>query len=91
MLQPLSLPESKCPTSITISFISWVKGRRCPKIGVTHASGDISVTFDADVTTDPEEMLKFIEHLYKEYDFAEGSRFVLGPLNKKPLYRILGN
>jgi glycosyltransferase involved in cell wall biosynthesis len=59
--------------------------------GFKHARGDIIVTLDADGTTDPEEMPKFIEPLLDGYDFAKGSRFALGLPHNKPWHRILGN
>jgi len=60
------------------------------RYGIQQASGDIIVTLDADGSTDPEEMPKFIEPLLNGYDFAKGSRF----LNKQPnmpLLRRFGN
>ena len=59
--------------------------------GVQSAKGDIVVTLDADGTTDPAEMHKFIEPLLKGYDFAKGSRFALRLPSNKPWHRILGN
>jgi len=38
------------------------------KCGIKHATGDIIVTLDADGSTDPEEMPKFIEPLLDGYD-----------------------
>ncbi len=61
------------------------------RYGFKHASGDIIVALDADGTTNPEEMSKFIEPLLNGYDFAKGSRFALGLPRNKPWYRILGN
>ncbi len=60
------------------------------KCGITHASGDIIVTLDADGATDPEEMPNFIEPLLNGYDFAKGSRFLDGQ-PKMPLHRRFGN
>ncbi|MBA7506259.1 Undecaprenyl-phosphate mannosyltransferase [subsurface metagenome] len=61
------------------------------KYGCKHAQGDIIVTLDADGTTDPKEIPKFIEPLLNGYDFAKGTRFLHGhPLNM-PLYRRFGN
>lgn len=61
------------------------------KCGVEHARGDIIVTLDADGTTDPEEIPKFIEPLLNGYDFAKGSRFlgirpIRMPLASPPVY-----
>ncbi|MCL0073619.1 glycosyltransferase family 2 protein [Dehalococcoidia bacterium] len=61
------------------------------RYGIQHASGDIIVTLDADGSTDPEEMPRFIEPLLKGYDFAKGSRFLQGFPQNKPWHRILGN
>ena len=61
------------------------------RYGIQSAKGDIIVTLDADDTTDPAEMHKFIEPLLKGYDFAKGSRFALRLPHNKPWHRILGN
>jgi glycosyltransferase involved in cell wall biosynthesis len=61
------------------------------RFGVQQATGDIIVTLDADGTTDPEDLPRFIEPLLDGYDFVKGSRFRLGFPANKPLYRILGN
>ncbi len=61
------------------------------KYGFKQASGDIIVTLDADGTTDPEEIPKFIQPLLNGYDFAKGSRFALKPPRNKPRHRIFGN
>ncbi len=60
------------------------------KHGIEHANGDIIVTLDADGTTDPEEMPKFIEPLLNGCDFAKGSRF-LNSQPSMPLHRRFGN
>jgi glycosyltransferase involved in cell wall biosynthesis len=51
------------------------------RYGIQEASGEIVVTLDADGSTDPEEIPKFIEPLLGGYDFAKGSRF----LNESPV------
>lgn len=61
------------------------------KHGFKHSSGDIIVTLDADGSTDPEEMHKFVEPLLNGYDFAKGTRFLRRLPRNKPWYRILGN
>jgi len=61
------------------------------KYGFEHSSGDIIVTLDADGSTDPEEMYKFVEPLLNGYDFAKGTRFLRRLPRNKPWYRILGN
>ena len=61
------------------------------KYGFKHASGDIIVTLDADGSTDPQEMPKFIQPLLDGFHFAKGSRFLKNFPDNKPWYRILGN
>ena len=60
------------------------------KYGIRHATGEIIVTLDADGSTDPQDMPRFIEPLLGGYDFAKGSRF----LNIRPnmrFHRRFGN
>jgi glycosyltransferase involved in cell wall biosynthesis len=61
------------------------------KYGIEHASGDIIVTIDADGTTDPEDMPRFVQPLLTGYDFVKGSRFALSRPVGKPRHRIFGN
>lgn len=61
------------------------------KYGVAHASGDIIVTLDADGSTDPGEISRFIEPLLNGYDFAKGSRFQNTRPVRMPWYRHFGN
>ena len=61
------------------------------KYGIEQASGDIIVTLDADGTTDPEDMPRFVEPLLKGHDFVKGSRFALSRPAGKPRHRIFGN
>lgn len=61
------------------------------KYGCKHAQGDIVVTLDADGTTDPKEIPKFVEPLLKGYDFAKGTRFLHSHPLKMSLYRRFGN
>lgn len=61
------------------------------KYGVEQASGDIIVTLDADGTTDPEDMPRFVEPLLRGYDFVKGSRFALSRPAGKPRHRVFGN
>lgn len=46
--------------------------------GFEAASGDIIVAIDADGSTDPAEIPRFIEALTSGADFAKGSRFIAG-------------
>lgn len=61
------------------------------KFGIPQASGDIIVTLDADGSTDPAEMAKFVEPLLRGYDFAKGSRLVNGRPPKMVWHRWIGN
>ena len=61
------------------------------RCGIKNASGDIIVTLDADGSTDPDEMSKFIKPLVNGYDFVKGSRFIKGSAKNKPPHRVLGN
>lgn len=60
------------------------------KYGFKNSSGDIIVTLDADGSTDPEAMDKFIKPLLNGYDFAKGSRF-LDSKPDMPPHRRFGN
>jgi glycosyltransferase involved in cell wall biosynthesis len=46
--------------------------------GFAAASGDIIVMLDADGSTDPAEIPRFVEALLAGHDFAKGSRFMAG-------------
>lgn len=46
--------------------------------GFRASTGDIIVTIDADGSTDPREIPRFVEALLSEADFAKGSRFMHG-------------
>jgi O-antigen/teichoic acid export membrane protein len=61
------------------------------KCGIEQATGDIIVTLDADGTTDPRDMPRFIEPLLWGCDFVKGSRFALSRPVGKPRHRIFGN
>ena len=61
------------------------------KYGIEQASGHIIVTLDADGTTDPEDMPRFVEPLLRGYDFVKGSRFALSQPAGKPRHRVFGN
>lgn len=62
------------------------------KCGVRHATGDIVVIVDADVSMDPEEIPRFIEPLLNGYDFVKGSRFLpYGGTADMAAYRKFGN
>jgi len=61
------------------------------KYGIQQAIGDIIVTLDADGTTEPEEMPKFIKPLLNGFDFAKGSRFLNRRPMRMPWHRLFGN
>ena len=61
------------------------------RCGFQNAEGDIIVTLDADGTTDPADMDKFIEPLLQGYDFIKGSRFRGRLPEGMPRHRIFGN
>lgn len=46
--------------------------------GFRAASGDITVMLDADGSTDPAEIPRFVSALTNGFDFAKGTRFVAG-------------
>ena len=60
--------------------------------GFAAAAGDIIVMLDADGSTDPAEIPKFVEALLNGSDFAKGSRFVEGGGSQDiTRFRRLGN
>ncbi len=61
------------------------------KCGIENSTADIIVTLDADGSTDPSEMDKFIELLLDGYDFAKGSRLTRGRPRNMPRHRWFGN
>ena len=70
----------------------WRKGKGdalC--LGIFLATGDIVVTLDADGSTDPSEMKRFIKPLMEGYDFAKGTRFANGFPKHKVRHRVIGN
>jgi glycosyltransferase involved in cell wall biosynthesis len=62
------------------------------RTGFAAANGDIIVMLDADGSTDPAEIPRFVGMLLSGSDFAKGSRFLQGGgTSDMPLYRKLGN
>lgn len=60
--------------------------------GFAAARGDIIVMLDADGSTDPSEIGRFVEALTSGADYAKGSRFLRGGgTADMPLYRRAGN
>ncbi len=48
------------------------------RIGFMASTGDIIVMLDADGSTDPNEIPRYVDALMQGYDFAKGSRFLKG-------------
>jgi Glycosyl transferase family 2 len=62
------------------------------KSGLEAATGDVIVMMDADGSTDPAEIPRFVGALLGGADFAKGSRFVHGAgTSDMPHYRRVGN
>ena len=62
------------------------------RTGFAASTGDIIVMLDADGSTDPAEIPRFIGALFAGADFAKGSRFLQGGgTDDMPLHRKLGN
>jgi len=62
------------------------------RCGIAASTSDIIVLMDADGSTDPREMERFIEVLLSGADFAKGSRFIHGGgSDDLTLLRKLGN
>ncbi|MFN8525913.1 MAG: glycosyltransferase family 2 protein [Chloroflexota bacterium] len=60
--------------------------------GFAAAEGDIVVMLDADGSTDPAEIPRYVGALLGGADFAKGSRFLMGGgTSDMPIYRQLGN
>lgn len=60
------------------------------RYGAQQASGEIVVMLDADGSTNPDDIPKFLEPLLNGYDFAKGSRF-LDERPEMPRIRYFGN
>ncbi len=62
------------------------------RVGFAASCGDIIVMIDADGSTDPNEIPRFIAALQQGNDFAKGSRFITGGGSHDiTLLRSLGN
>ena len=60
--------------------------------GFAAATGDLIVTFDADGSSDPNEIPIFVAPLLAGADYAKGSRFVHGGgTSDMPWHRVAGN
>lgn len=62
------------------------------KMGIAAATGDIIIHLDADGSTDPREIGRFVETLKRGADYAKGSRFKQGGgTDDMPFDRKIGN
>ena len=79
------------PDAVHISQTRKGKGNALA-CGIRAASGDIIVLIDADCSTDPNEIPRFVAALISGADFAKGSRFIQGGGSADiTLLRRLGN
>jgi glycosyltransferase involved in cell wall biosynthesis len=85
----ISVAKKLCPQIKVLTQPDKGKGNAM-RYGVQQASGDVVITLDADGSTDPAEISRFIDPLVNGYDFVKGSRFLEGrPV--MPRVRYLGN
>jgi glycosyltransferase involved in cell wall biosynthesis len=73
----VEVAESVCPDIKVIVQTRKGKGNALA-CGFAAASGDFIVMLDADGSTDPAEIPRFVEALKQGADFAKGSRFIPG-------------
>jgi glycosyltransferase involved in cell wall biosynthesis len=79
------------PTIQIISQTGKGKGNAL-KAGFAACTGDIIVMLDADGSSDPKEIPRFVEALMEGNDFAKGSRFIKGGGSRDiTCLRLLGN
>jgi glycosyltransferase involved in cell wall biosynthesis len=69
--------RSRCPDARIVDQDGSGKGNALA-CGIRLATGDITVMIDADGSTDPAEIPRFIRALRHGYDFAKGTRFANG-------------
>ena len=86
----VEVAKNICPRIKVLSQPNNGKGDAL-RYGIKQAMGDIIITLDADGSTDPNDMQKFIEPLINGFDYVKGSRFSLSFPKKKSLHRIVGN
>jgi glycosyltransferase involved in cell wall biosynthesis len=87
--QTVELAKKLCPTLRVLIQPRDGKGDAL-KYGVKHAKGELIVTLDADGSTDPEDLPRFIQPLLDGFDFTKGSRFLNSHL-RMPVHRRFGN
>src|SRR5205807_3395339 len=73
----IAVAQQLLPTIRIIKQIGEGKGNAL-KAGFAACTGDIIVMLDADGSTDPNEIPRFVEALRRGNDFAKGSRFMKG-------------
>jgi hypothetical protein len=79
------------PTTVVVHQTDKGKGSAL-RAGFAAATSDIIVTIDADGSTDPREIPRFVEALRNGADFAKGSRHMVGGGSRDfTLIRRLGN
>jgi glycosyltransferase involved in cell wall biosynthesis len=61
------------------------------KYGIQQASSDIIVTLDADGSTNPEDLPRFLSPLLNGYNFAKGTRLAHGRPPNMARHRWIGN
>jgi glycosyltransferase involved in cell wall biosynthesis len=71
----IAVASQLMPTIRFIEQTDYGKGDAL-RLGFEHCTGDIIVMIDADGSTDPREMDRFIELLVAGNDFVKGSRFL---------------
>ncbi|MFC2010537.1 glycosyltransferase family 2 protein [Chloroflexota bacterium] len=60
--------------------------------GFDNALGDIIIALDADGSTDPNELFRFVQPLTEDYGMCKGSRFIKGGSSEDiSRFRIFGN
>lgn len=89
--QTISVARELCPDIRIVMQEGRGKGAAL-RTGFAAATGDIIVMLDADGSTDPSEIPRYVGALLAGADFAKGSRFLQGGgTEDMPLYRKLGN
>lgn len=73
----IAVAQQLLPTIRVIEQIGKGKGDAL-RVGFAACTGDIIVMLDADGSTDPNELPRFVEALIRGNDFAKGSRFLQG-------------
>ena len=87
----VAVAQQLIPTIRVIKQMGKGKGDAL-RAGFAACTGDIIVTLDADGSTDPREIPRFVEVLMAGNDFAKGSRFTKGGgSDDNTLLRYLGN